>query len=241
MTSFATHTEHSEKRVALAKKLLVAEDVHATTLIACSRIVLGPNSLIYEAETIRIGMEGHGVEMPQENYDRLFAAITLILNPVFCWDAATFAATVRAFAGEDVEPTAVEPLPPVYMGWGVIEAAAILTQEFSYEESFVRDRIDGEVLELIIGSLHEHGFAVASAGLEWAQQYLDTVVVDKDFGARVQEKWAKLSKYSVEELEDTDFEETEIGVQLARLAGCKIYCAEQKKRIGREVGALLRS
>jgi len=235
MTLFSETTEHSVERVALAKKFLENDDTHASTLLASARIVLGPAVASYEFDTIRKGLEGHDVVMPQPNIDRLFAAITLLVNPVFCWEAYVFSATIRAFAGEDVAPEVLEPMPPVYLGWGIQEAALITNVEFNLGIKWIADKIDGEVLEYIVGSLHDAGFVVCPHGVEWAQQYLDQVLESPTLTQKVQAEWDKLEKKS---LADREYAEDEVGVQLARLAGCYLYYRSREVTQGTQLAAL---
>lgn len=232
---FQAHTPR-KGQIAMARQFMEDEDAHASTLLAATQILFGPMFRAYEIDTLRKGFADTGVKVPQPNFDRLIAAITMSKATNFFWDAHVFTATVRAFAFEDIDPHALEHIRPEYMGWGIREADEILNAHLDSGEGWSGDYIDGEVLEMIVASLHEAGYCCAPYGLEWVQPYLDDVLHSTVLSKKVAKRWAALDK---EKLADTAFEEDDAGVQLHNLAVCYLYYDAQEQTIRKQLGALL--
>lgn len=223
--------------IAASRKWIVDLQAHGVTLLLCANVLLGDNYRAYEFDTIRKVFIDSDLEVPQPNYDRLWASMTLIASTAFFWDARVFSSTVRCFAGEDIDPEALEPIPPVFLGWGVYEADVILSAYLDFDTGRAGDAIDGEPLEMIVASLYDAGFVQAPEGIEWAQPYLDAAMDSHVSGLRVRVRraWDKLDK---EALADTEFAEDEVGVQLARLAGCQLYYAAQGRELRSQLAEL---
>jgi hypothetical protein len=216
--------------------MIVVPETHGAVLMACACILLGSNYRAYEFDTIRKALIDSGIDVPQPNYDRLWAAMTLVSSTAFFWDARVFSATVRAFAGEDVEPENIEPIPPVYLGWGVQEAEEIMKAHLERGEGWTGEFLDGEPLEMTVASLFDAGFVVAPRGVEWAQPYLDEAIGPSTLRPLVEKRWNNLDK---DKLADTEFKEDAVGVQLARLAGCWLYYEERERSLHKQLGELL--
>lgn len=229
-------TEPSKEQVTAAKRMIVVPETHGAALMACACILLGPNYRAYEFDTIRKALMDMDLDVPQPNFDRLWAALTLVSSTAFFWDAHVFSATVRAFAGDDIDPDVLEPIPPVYLGWGIQESEEIMKAHLERGSGWTGEFLDGEPLEMTVTSLFEAGFIVAPKGCEWVQPYLDEAVGPSTLRPVVQKKWDKLDK---DDLADTEFKEDEVGVQLARLAGCWLYYEDRAKSLRKQLGELL--
>jgi hypothetical protein len=227
--------EPSKEQVAAAKRMIGVPETHGAALMACACILLGTNYRAYEFDTIRKALIDTGLDVPQPNYDRLWAAMTLVSATAFFWDARVFSATVRAFAGEDVDPEIIEPIPPVFIGWGVREADEIMKAHLERGSGWAGEFLTGEPTEMTVASLHDAGFVVAPRGVEWVQPYLDDAMGPSSLRDRVQARWDKLDK---DKLADTEFKEDEVGVQLARLAGCWLYYADREASLRKQLATL---
>jgi hypothetical protein len=226
----------AKQQISAARKLIADPDVHGAAMMACARILLGPSYHVYEFDTIRKALMDQDISVPQPNFDRLWAALTLISSTAFFWDARVFSATVRAFAGEDVEPEILEPIPPVFLGWGIREADEIMKAHLERGEGWSGEFIDGEPLEMVVASLHDAGFIQAPKGCEWVQPYLDEATGPSTLRPIIERRWGQLDK---DNLADTEFKEDAVGIQLARLAGCAIYYDEREASLRKQLATLL--
>lgn len=214
-----------------SKKALVNEATPAGVLLVAAKNVLGPGVLTYEPDTIRTELEDREkLTVPAVNYDKLLAAITIRDVPAFYFEVLTFQNTVLAFNHEYLDPEVVVECSPAQISWGVYEAELILQEDGQSIPSF-----DNEPTIYTATVLHRAGFVAAPTLLAFAQAELDKLN-SKELNVKdVRAAWDKLNKST---LASHTFEETPLGIQLAKLAAVELYVRELAEEYDKAIRTL---
>ena len=176
----------------------------AIMLFLAARRLLGEEWIHYEPETLWTELD-----WPIANRDKILAAQLLATYPSFYWDFRVFGHVVAAFSHQAVYPE-VLPLPsPEDLAWGVFEAELILA--LTEDKPFVPTYSD-EVEAFVGACLHHHGFVLPPENLMFCEEHLDKLLHDdaKELKAKVKDAWRTHP--------ETNFDDSSLGVQLARQA-----------------------
>tara|TARA_Y100000592_G_scaffold19371_2_gene29720 strand:- start:31818 stop:32477 length:660 start_codon:yes stop_codon:yes gene_type:complete len=111
---------------AKAKELLASKDfIPASALLIAADIVTSGSCFVWEVETLFDFLEEEGCLPEPKARDRLMAAICILLNPAFLWDAGAFMAVSQTFNGELALPELWEPLTPASLAYSIEEIDSV--------------------------------------------------------------------------------------------------------------------
>jgi hypothetical protein len=203
-----------------SKEALKNPETPAGVLLIAARNVCGPGMEVYEPDTFRLEFEHEKIEVPPVNYDKLFAAITLKIAPLFYSEVLTFQNTVLAFNDILSDPEVVMEAAPAQIAWGVYEAELILQEEMEHSPDF-----DYEPVIYTATTLHRAGFIATPPLLDFAQSELTKMNHKTELTeAKVREAWGKLNKST---LASHAFPDDALGVQLAKIAATHVYVEDR--------------
>lgn len=194
--------------------------------MAATQVLLG-DFLAWEPESIWMELQHQNVDVPESNRAKLMAALTLRLIPSFYWDAVVYEKTAIAFDGVAPSPDILEEASPARLAWAVVEASWILriAKETPWEFNSEPRGYTGVILK-------RAGFVVAPEQLAFAQPALDRERFHATIRDEVRTRWAGVSK---DHLEALQLEETQVDVQIARLASVELHVRERRARAEREL------
>lgn len=171
------------------------------------------------------------VDPPIENRARLQAAVALLNVPAFYWDGIVFEKTALAFDGMPPNPDTLEEADVHQLAWAVEEAARVLAWHKDEAKEFLR-----EPAAYAAVVMHRDGFVVAPEKLAFAQDLLDGMNAKAaSLREEVEKAWADLDKGS---MDIHAFPETPVGIQLARLAGVTLHCADRRRQLDADLASL---
>lgn len=215
-----------------AREILAhSDDKCAVSLYMALRTLYGVSILNWEPETIWLTLDKEGVDLPVEARDRILAAVALQLNPAFYWDNLAFQRTVQAFGHETFNPESLQENHPAHMAWAVHEAAIIRGLD-PFNQGI--PEFDDDVQSYVAVCLKRAGYVRAPDELNFCEDTLRKLFHKEaeDFRTEVSEAWRDLKK---EGLQDYEFPETALGVQLARLAGVHEHLRIRGKCLAQEI------
>jgi len=226
--------EKTASRETVARNLLRNPDENsAAGLYMAARTLYGIDILDWEPETFWLTMTQDGIDLPEEERNKLMAAVTLQKVPSFYWDSIVFQQTVQALNGELFDPEALQETPGAYMAWAVYEAGVIRGLD---PEGETVPEFDEDVQQFVAVCLKREGYVCTPTPLEFAQDNLDSLYPKKSNASglktRTKEAWAKLDK---EALPRTEFSENSLGVQLARMAASYLYVQDKADQMAEEI------
>jgi len=212
---------------AAAKALLRDE---ATCAFACMRsmdTLLTDQWFAWEPETLWLELSHLGVSVPVGNRDQIMAGRAVVTTGRFYYDALAFEKTCVSFSNDMPNYEALDDAPVEFIAWANDEAYKI--HLFYTEQNLEYDR---EPVEYTAAQLKLAGFLVAPSQLHWAQERLDKYY-SKDTHAlkkEVMTAWAKTPAGG--------FEETPVGVQLARLAAVQAHWTAKSGQLAKDLAKL---
>jgi len=213
-----------------AKSLLtdIPEDCPASAIYAAVRALYGINIQDWEPETFWLTLGEDGIDLDNDARNKLEAALTLQSNLAFYWDNLVFQNTVQALNGMPFNPECIQEPSVYHMAWAVVEAAVIRGQD-PYGDD-VPD-FDDDVQMFVATVLKRAGWAIAPEELDFSQGVLDTILSSdaKNLQRETRDAWKQLDKTI---LQNTEFPEDRLGVQLSKLASCRLFLEEQAKVLG---------
>lgn len=194
----------------------------AAGLYLAARTVYGEDILKWEPETLWLTLDKDGVNLPDEERNKLQAAISLIVHPAFYWDNLVFQRTVQALNGELFDPETLQECVAAHMAWAVYEAGVIRGLD---NDQVVIPEFDEDVQQYIAVCLLREGYVLPPEPLnEFVSDNLEGLFPKTSYSAtlkkEVADSWEALDKNA---LERTEFFENELGVQLAQLSACYLY------------------
>lgn len=217
------------------KNTLREETSSATACMRALDVLLGPQWVAWEPETLWMDLSRQGVAVPLSNREQIMAGRSLVTTGRFWYDALAFEKTCVVFNNEEATHLGIEDAPVAYIAHAVKEAEAI--HKYYENETLEFDR---EPLTYTAIQLQREGFIVAPEELEWAQTALDRLlnktVELKTLKQQIREGWAAAPKGKT--LLDAAFPETPAGVQLARLAAVKLHCSNRAQEQVKQLIAL---
>jgi len=212
--------------------LRTADERCATAIYLAARTVFGVQITAWEPETIWLTLErAEGIDLSEAARNKLQAAITLIVNPAFYWDSLVFQCTAQALNGEPFDPEALQEVAPSDQCWAVYEASVIRGFDLDVPVTPVYDE---DVQSYTAVCLKRDGFVVPPEQLTYARDALQYQYpkAAREFAAQVVNSWAQVKK---EDLQERKFPENPLGVQLAYLAGCKLFVEERAESLAKDI------
>lgn len=209
-------------------------EASATAIFVEVKKLLGPQFIAWEPETIYLDIHHKtGLDPDALTRDKLQACITLITTPYFFTDAAVFENITTAFNHYVSGPEILHEASPAQMAWAVTEAEFLLSLH-----DIPMAQFDFEPTGYAAVVLFREGYVVAPRQLQFAQSQLDKRLSPeaKQLQKEVLEAWEKLSRTS---LASQSFDETPLGVALARLAVVEQYVQERTRQLRDELGQLV--
>lgn len=216
-----------------AVQILKIPDVHtAAALFMAVRTVYGIGILDWEPETMWLTLEGDGYMWEEEARNKLQAAITLILNPSFYWDNIVFQQTTQAFNGQPFDPEALQEPAICHMCWAVYEANAIRGLDPADPDMIPEFDEDVQMFTGVV--LKRAGYLYTPTPLRYAAKVLDGLyaVDTTSMKKEVAKAWKAVNQ---NRLENTEFSETPVGIQLTKLAICYLYVQERAEKLAEEL------
>jgi hypothetical protein len=151
-----------------ARALMQDPAAPATALFVAATRLLGPAFRTFEPETIWLELDA-----PQENRDKLSAAIALAVMPAFFWDVRVFGTTVLALNDLPVFPSEMPAPLPEQMAWGAIEAELIFALA---DDEGTEPNYGDEVTAYVAALLLHAGLVVCPEPLEFAADDLQRLL-----------------------------------------------------------------
>lgn len=213
-----------------AKQIIGDSDASATAVYCATAILFGDtNFLAWEPESIWLEYQDHSVDPPAENRDKLQAAMTMHMGNAVYWDALFFEKVVVALNGNPADAETIQEASPGEVAWGTFEIQ-LLEHAFGSNEEY-----DHEPTRYTALTLYRAGFALAPETIVFAQEELDKLNKDPTLATRVSEAWGMIAK---DKIEDSDFDESPLGVQLAKLGSVHLYVGNRARNLLTELQAL---
>ncbi len=230
----ASYQEGTHAWLAASRTALEDPRSPAGVLLIAARNIFGPSMTAWEPDSVRIEIDNEKLNVPAVNYDKLFAAVTLLEVPAFYFEVATFTNTILAFNHEGVDVEIIQEPAPEHIAWGVYEAEIVRHENQLWEPSF-----DLEPIEFTAVVLHRAGFVLAPTILAFAQESLDRLNTGNHVDlAEVRAAWEKLPKGDA--LATRTFDENPLDIQLAKLASVEHYVSVLADEYTKAMGALSR-
>ena len=126
------------RRSHTVRQILLNSESFATTLITILIDQYAMNVLEWTPQTIRQELQqDFQVNVPQENIDKIMAAISLLTTDRFYQSLPTFIQLCNILSGDDFDPHVFDPATSAEMAWGITEAMLIYPPDT--EEPFAEE------------------------------------------------------------------------------------------------------
>jgi hypothetical protein len=208
----------------------------AIALLLSIRSLYGDEILKWEPEALWLTLERDSYFLLEPERDKIQAAISLTQHPSFYWDNIAFQHTVQALNGQHFSAETLQENNAAHMAWAICEAAVI--RQFDPDKTTIPD-FDGDVQLYVSVCLRREGFVFPPSELLFAEECLEKQLPKEEhvtgLKKEVKQAWSHTPK---NRLEHTEFAENAVGVQLARLAACYLYVADQKNLLVNELARL---
>ncbi len=155
------------------KKVLTDEDTFGTTMLVLAAELLPGDFLQWHPQTILAELERiGGVDIPQINFDRLMAAITIVTTDLFWRDEDKFVKLCNVLSGTPLDPDVFDPADSIECAWGINEALLLDPPDDSDPEPF-----SDEIRHYVGHVLKEEGYVSPPDVLK--------IALDADFSEHV--------------------------------------------------------
>lgn len=153
------------------QELLADDDAFGTSLLTLAVDHYGTEALSWHPDALRQQLRADfGVDVPQQNLDKLLAAASLLTADDFYADEQRFVAVANALCGNGVDPNTFDPATVAECAWAVTEAALLDPDEVGSYGPGVRAYIGR--------ALAEEGFLRPPSVLTGLADAPDTAPVD---------------------------------------------------------------
>jgi len=231
--TLCAYHEKSASEEEYARELLRGpDDDTAAGLFLAVRTLYGLDVLSWEPETLWVTMEKDGFDLPEEARNKIQAAITLIVNPAFYWDSIAFQRTVQAFNDIPFDPEALQEPAVAHMDWAVYEAKTI--RGLDPDDPGKAPDFDEDVQMFVAVVLKRAGFIYPPKSLRFSESALDKLYAVDPTGLK-KEVAAAWKAVDQNRLQNTEFSENALGVQLAKLAACYLYTKDRAEKLAEEL------
>lgn len=232
VTTLQNYTVKTASNETVAREYLTTpEGRSATALLMAIRTLYSIEALYWEPETLWITMDKDGFDLSEEARDAVQAAISVIRNPSFFFDNLVFQRTTQAFNNELYDPESLQECNAAHMAWAVYEASLLRGMDPETQDV---PEIDEDVQQYMAVCLQRGGFVCPPDQLSMvASNLLHLLAKGAEAQAKeVKKSWAHLDK---EALQDRNFPEDPLGVQLAKLSACYLYVKERAESLATDV------
>lgn len=210
-----------------ARDILVDGDAPTLAVLKAALILLGEDAVAWEPDTFRLEFAELGLDVPEENYDAIFACIAVSVAGTVFWDTLAFAHTVLVLNDQPAVPSTIPQALPEQLAWAV---PLMVTLASPPPELDIDMLFDTGPQTYMAACCVDAGMVLAPQGLEFIQEEMNRLGRSSEkTRAKVMEHWQALSSKSAEALLQHDFDERGLGVQLARLTTCRVYALLQKE------------
>jgi len=202
---------------AAAERLLADPKTPALAVFLAANRLLGPEFVHFEPETLWLELDP-----PPMNRDKLLASIALAIRPSFYWDYRVFANTVLALNNRAAQPDDVPRCEAQEIAWAVYEAEILFALT---DNTGARPFFDDGPVVYTATTLFDEGFIHCPDSLSFCEEYFKKLLCHDDecdysLHDQVKASWRTFPK---DGLENHKFDETALGVQLARQAEVHLY------------------
>lgn len=212
------------------RQLLLDPTTSAVALMAACKDLLGEYQT-WEPETIWVELARRGIDLPETNREKVMAGVSLLFVPSFYWDGVVFEKTAIAFDHCLINADRLEEATSAQLAWAVLEASWILSLHLDPARSF-----EHESTAYTAVVLHREGFVQTPKQLDFAQDALDRMnAKDTPLKQKVETAWSGVDH---EHLDIHHFDETQVDVQLARLATVELHVQDRERHASAELALL---
>ncbi len=119
------------------KAVLTDEDTYGSTMLVLAGELLPDEFLKWHPKTILAELERvSGADIPQLNFDKLMAAVTIVTTDLFWRDESKFIHLCNVLSGSTLEPDVFDPADSMECAWGINEALLLDPPDDSNPEPF---------------------------------------------------------------------------------------------------------
>ena len=216
----------------IARRLVLLEDVPAEALLIAAEALLPPGFMAYEPETIRFEFADMDLDLPEINFEKLFAIQALIAQDNFFWDTDVFAQTCAVFNELPTNEALLPELSPKQIAWGVEQATRILEYKepgVIPEELDLIHIFDDDPETYTALCCVEHSLFVPPEELGFAREALKHIVpADEELVSEVKKAWADIGNSDPAQVTLT---ESAVDVQLAQMFVVRMYCQSRREML----------
>ena len=116
---------------------VLSADTFATTLLTVFVDIYGTDAFTWDPETIRMEIDDDlNLKIPDANFDRLMAAINLILSNDFYKSLPDFITYCNVLCGDTYNPNTWDPADASEIAWGITEGMLIAPPDEQDEQPF---------------------------------------------------------------------------------------------------------
>lgn len=205
----------------------------AVTLLASLRNLYGVSAFYWEPETLWLTLEQDNIVLDVEARDKLQAAISLIVNPMFFYDSLVFQRTVQALNDVRYDPNTLQECSPAHMAWAVYEATLIR----SINKEVHMLEMDEDVQQYVAVCCCRDGLIYPPKELIQIASNIEKMLPAESSSliSNVKNSWEHISKLN---LENRPFDETVVGIQTAKLASIYLYVKDHLHALATDLLAL---
>lgn len=225
MPKSSTLTKPAQNQKQLADEAWLSPLSHATVLLCLYVDTYGMEGLSWHPETVKQQVEeDFAVKLPQQNFDRLMAAITLCTTNYFFKRLSVFIELCNVLSGDDFNPNVFKPADCMDCAWGITEALLIAPPD---EEEPFTDEIRYYLAEI----LKSEGFVQAPDILALALGGNRVDQVSQDF-TDDPELWSAMYKTQKEKNQEVvDLLKSTLHNLLAQLEGLPLQNGSTKELV----------
>ena len=120
--------------------LLTDDDSYGTTLLAIVMDHYGTEALQWAPETLKMQLEeDFAIEVPESNFNRLMAAISVVTSDDFYRRLPRFIQICNALADANVSPDVFDPADSKECAWGLTEALMLSPPDPRVDDPFTEE------------------------------------------------------------------------------------------------------
>ena len=217
-----------------AAKALLEDPLSCSSVVYMSALVLfGADLQVFEYETLRLECQRMEIDVADQNWEELFAALALRGDGRFMYDAATFENTIVAFNGGTPSKRQLQPTVPGHIAWAVSEASNIVSD---LVKDGIEDYLDYEPVGYTAVMCKSVGMICVPPCLEFCEERLEELTPGRQVLCdEVKKAWGSQQDPNASRPE---LREDPVGVQLALMHSVQEYVQEQEFRQRRQLSRL---
>jgi len=165
--------------VALSRSYLLDPETPAPILYQAAKNILTDKFVGYEPETVWLEFERLGLDVPEENRNKLSVVSALQSQDPLIYDSNVFQGMILAFNNEIANPEVTEEVDPEQIAWAIVNLTLLFPDTKYY--------FDYEPMVYTAVVLHRAGILKAPATLGYCQEYLDNLNKNNDLVEKITE------------------------------------------------------